>query len=95
MELTGGETSVIRPAEAIQKTQKRANALSNVQIPRCKKTIKSIDEKGRARTRRIQPPESHQGPKEKQAEEAWIFFPDLQIKRPPDFALANFFFCCF
>ncbi|MFR3992131.1 MAG: V-type ATP synthase subunit D [Angelakisella sp.] len=31
-------------AEAIQKTQKRANALGNVQIPQMQKTIKSIDE---------------------------------------------------
>ena len=38
------ETSVIRLAEAIQKTQKRANALGNVQIPQMQKTIKSIDE---------------------------------------------------
>ena len=44
VELAEVETSVIRLAEAIQKTQKRANALGNVQIPRCKKTIKSIDE---------------------------------------------------
>ena len=33
VELTEVETSVIRLAEAIQKTQKRANALGNVQIP--------------------------------------------------------------
>ena len=33
-----------RLAEAIQKTQKRANALGNVQIPQMQKTIKSIDE---------------------------------------------------
>ena len=38
------EASVIRLAEAIQKTQKRANALGNVQIPQMQKTIKSIDE---------------------------------------------------
>ena len=37
-------TSPIRLAEAIQKTQKRANALGNVQIPQMQKTIKSIDE---------------------------------------------------
>ena len=37
-------TSVIRLAQAIQKTQKRANALGNVQIPQMQKTIKSIDE---------------------------------------------------
>ena len=44
VELTEVETSVIRLAEAIQKTQKRANALGNVQIPQMQKTIKSIDE---------------------------------------------------
>ena len=44
VELAEVETSVIRLAEAIQKTQKRANALGNVQIPQMQKTIKSIDE---------------------------------------------------
>ena len=44
VELAEVETSVIRLAEAIQKTQKRANALGNVQIPQMQKTIKSNDE---------------------------------------------------
>ena len=44
VELAEVETSVIRLAEAIQKTQKRANALGNVQIPQMQKTIKSINE---------------------------------------------------
>ena len=44
VELAEVETSVIRLAEAIQKTQKRANALGNVQIPQMQATIKSIDE---------------------------------------------------
>ena len=44
VELAEVEISVIRLAEAIQKTQKRANALGNVQIPQMQKTIKSIDE---------------------------------------------------
>ena len=44
VELAEVETSVIRLAQAIQKTQKRANALGNVQIPQMQKTIKSIDE---------------------------------------------------
>ena len=37
-------TSVFRLAEAIRKTQKRANALGNVQIPQMQATIKMIDE---------------------------------------------------
>ena len=44
VELAEVEISVIRLAEAIQKTQKRANALGNVQIPQMQRTIKSIDE---------------------------------------------------
>ena len=40
----GRDAASIRLAEAIQKTQKRANALGNVQIPQMQKTIKSIDE---------------------------------------------------
>ena len=52
VELAEVETSVIRLAEAIQKTQKRANALGNVQIPQMQKTIKSIDEASRRRPRR-------------------------------------------
>ena len=38
------KTLTVELAEAIQKTQKRANALGNVQIPQMQKTIKSIDE---------------------------------------------------
>ena len=44
VELAEVESSVYRLAVAIQKTQKRANALGNVQIPQMQKTIKSIDE---------------------------------------------------
>lgn len=44
VELAEVETSVVRLAEAIRKTQKRANALGNVQIPQMKATIKRIDE---------------------------------------------------
>ena len=44
VELAEVESSVFRLAEAIQKTQKRANALGNVQIPQMKETIKYIDD---------------------------------------------------
>ena len=44
VELAEVETSVVRLAEAIRKTQKRANALGNVQIPQMQATIKMIDE---------------------------------------------------
>lgn len=44
VELAEVETSVLRLAEAIRKTQKRANALGNVQIPQMRTTIKYIDE---------------------------------------------------
>ncbi|MCI2046273.1 MAG: V-type ATP synthase subunit D [Faecalibacterium sp.] len=51
VELAEVESSVFRLAEAIQKTQKRANALNNVQIPQFQKNIKYIgdvlDEKER------------------------------------------------
>ena len=44
VELAEVETSVLRLAEAIRKTQKRANALGNVQIPQMESTVKFIDE---------------------------------------------------
>ena len=44
VELAEVETSVLRLAEAIRKTQKRANALGKVQIPQMESTIKYIDE---------------------------------------------------
>lgn len=44
VELAEVESSVLRLAGAIRKTQKRANALGNVQIPRMRGTIKYIDE---------------------------------------------------
>lgn len=44
VELAEVESSVLRLAEAIRKTQKRANALNNVQIPSMQTTIKYIDE---------------------------------------------------
>lgn len=43
-ELAEVESSVYKLAEAIKKTQKRANALSNVMIPRLTETIKYITE---------------------------------------------------
>lgn len=42
VELAEVETSVYKLADAIKKTQKRANALKNVMIPRFKETIKTI-----------------------------------------------------
>ena len=42
VELAEIETSVYRLADAIKKTQKRANALKNVMIPKFKETIKTI-----------------------------------------------------
>ena len=66
-----GETSVIRLAEAIQKTQKRANALGNVQIPQMQKTIKSIDEVlGEREREEFSRLKVIKAQKEKQAEEA-------------------------
>ena len=44
VELAEVESSVFRLAEAIRKTQKRANALGNVQIPQMRVTIKYIDD---------------------------------------------------
>ncbi len=44
VELAEVETSVVRLAEAIRKTQKRANALGNVQIPQMEATVKFIDD---------------------------------------------------
>ena len=44
VELAEVETSVLRLAEAIRKTQKRANALGKVQLPQMESTIKYIDE---------------------------------------------------
>ena len=71
VELTEVETSVIRLAEAIQKTQKRANALGNVQIPQRQKTIKSIDEVlGEREREEFSRLKVIKAQKEKQAEEA-------------------------
>ena len=71
VELTEVETSVIRLAEAIQKTQKRANALGNVQIPQMQKTIKSIDEVlGEREREEFSRLKVIKAQKEKQAEEA-------------------------
>ncbi len=39
------ETSVYRLAASIKKTQKRANALENISIPRYEKTVKFIEER--------------------------------------------------
>ena len=38
------ETSAYRLADSIQKTQKRANALNNITIPRLKALIKNIND---------------------------------------------------
>ena len=71
VELAEVETSVIRLAQAIQKTQKRANALGNVQIPQMQKTIKSIDEVLGGREREeFSRLKVIKAQKEKQAEEA-------------------------
>ena len=71
VELTEVETSVIRLAEAIQKTQKRANALGNVQFPQMQKTIKSIDEVlGEREREEFSRLKVIKAQKEKQAEEA-------------------------
>ena len=43
VELAEVETSVLRLAEAIRKTQKRANALGKVQLPQMESTIKYIE----------------------------------------------------
>ena len=80
VELTEVETSVIRLAEAIQKTQKRANALGNVQIPQMQKTIKSIDEVLGERERE---------------EFRSLIFPDFADKKTARFCAGRFFFCCF
>ena len=69
--LTVELTEVIRLAEAIQKTQKRANALGNVQIPQMQKTIKSIDEVlGEREREEFSRLKVIKAQKEKQAEEA-------------------------
>ena len=44
VELAEIENSVYRLADAIKKTQKRANALKNIMIPRFEETVKSISE---------------------------------------------------
>jgi V/A-type H+-transporting ATPase subunit D len=71
VELAEVESSVFRLAEAIQKTQKRANALNNVQIPQLKTNIKFIgdvlDEKEREEFSRLKVIKSQ---KEKQAAQA-------------------------
>lgn len=38
------ESSICRLADAVKKTQKRSNALSNIMIPRFEETVKSISE---------------------------------------------------
>lgn len=51
------ENSVYRLADAIKKTQKRANALKNIMIPRFEETIKfitdALDEKDREEFSRL------------------------------------------
>ena len=51
------ENSVYRLADAIKKTQKRANALKNIMIPRFEKTVKfitdALDEKDREEFSRL------------------------------------------
>lgn len=57
VELAEVESSVFRLGEAIQKTQKRANALNNIQIPQFRENIKYIgdvlDEKEREEFSRL------------------------------------------
>ncbi len=71
VELAEVESSVFRLAEAIQKTQKRANALNNVQIPQFHKNVKYIgdvlDEKEREDFSRLKVIKAQ---KEKQAAQA-------------------------
>ncbi|NLG93679.1 MAG: V-type ATP synthase subunit D [Clostridiales bacterium] len=56
-ELAEVENSVYRLAVAIKKTQKRANALKNIMIPRCETTVKfitdSLEEKDREEFSRL------------------------------------------
>lgn len=60
-ELAEIENSVYRLADAIKKTQKRANALDNIMIPQFTATIKYITEAlEEKRTRGFLAPESHQ-----------------------------------
>ena len=57
VELAEIENSVYRLAEAIKKTQKRANALKNIMIPRFEETVKfisdALDEKDREEFSRL------------------------------------------
>ena len=56
-ELAEVENSVYRLANAIRKTQKRANALKNIMIPRFEETVKfitnALDEKDREEFSRL------------------------------------------
>ena len=73
LESTNGTLDVayLKFTEAIQKTQKRANALGNVQIPQMQKTIKSIDEVlGEREREEFSRLKVIKAQKEKQAEEA-------------------------
>ena len=57
VELAEIENSVYRLADAIKKTQKRANALKNIMIPRFEETVKfitdALDEKDREEFSRL------------------------------------------
>lgn len=57
VELTEVENSVYRLADSIKKTQKRANALKNIMIPRFEQTVKfisdALDEKDREEFSRL------------------------------------------
>ena len=44
MELAETQASIFRLADAVKKTQKRANALNNIMIPQFTETIKFITE---------------------------------------------------
>ena len=60
VELAEVENSVYRLASAIKKTQKRANALKNIVIPRYTSTVKTITEAlEEKRYRGILPNENH------------------------------------
>ena len=56
-ELAEVENSVYRLADSIKKTQKRANALKNIMIPRFEETVKfitdALDEKDREEFSRL------------------------------------------
>ena len=67
------ENSVYRLADAIKKTQKRANALKNIMIPRFEATVKfitdALEEKDREEFSRLKVIKSQKARKKEQAAE--------------------------